>query len=221
VVAVVAGGVLGLTSLGALSAAGWATWQTNTQRDASGYLTTSRHTVTAAGPAITTVKIGELADRSYAGLLGDVRVRATSTEPDTGVFIGVTATPTVDSYLAGVDRTAVTGWYPPETENIPGAAAAAATAPVDTHIWTAQVSGSGSQSLTWRPRSGTSVVVMHPDGSAGVSAAIDFGVDAPGLTGLAVVGFVAGGLLAAAAVVLIVAALRPRPELIANQPWKE
>lgn len=207
-VSLVAGGILGLASLGLLGAGGWATWQTTTQRDAAGYLTTSTHNVAAAGPAITSIEVGELADRAWSGALGDVRLRATSTDRATGVFIGVAPTAAVNGYLGDVDRTAVTEWFPVATQDVPGLAAAVKTAPSDARIWSAQVSGTGRQALTWRPTSETTVVVMHPDGSAGVSAAIDFGAKAPGLTWLAVVCLAVGGLLAGAAAVVITVPVR-------------
>src|SRR5436190_8381131 len=86
IVSVVAAGILGLVSLGVLSAGGWATWMTTTQRNA-GYLTSSAHDVDAAGPAITSAEVGEIADQAWGGLLGAVRVRATSTDQNAAVFI--------------------------------------------------------------------------------------------------------------------------------------
>lgn len=208
IVSIVAGGIVALASLGFLSAGGWATWATSTQRDASGYVTSDTHTITTAAPAITSGEVGELADRAWSGLLGDVRIRATSTDPAAGVFIGVAPTTAVDRYLAGVTRASVTDWFPVATRDLPGSGAAPKSPPADAHIWTAQTSGSGTQALTWRPTAGTTVVVMRPDGSAGASAVIDFGAKAPDLAWVAVVCFVAGGLMLGAAALLIVVPLR-------------
>src|SRR5512144_837074 len=80
--------IVALASLGFLSAGACATWATSTQRDASGYVTSDTHTITTAAPAITSGEVGELADRAWSGLLADVRIRATSTDPAAGVFIG-------------------------------------------------------------------------------------------------------------------------------------
>ena len=209
-ISVIAGVVVGLTALGALSLGGWATWMTNTQRDATGYLNADRHTITATGHAITSGEVGELADKTWGGLLGTVRLRATSTDPGTGVFIGVAPTAAVDRYLAGADRTTVTGWFPVATHNITGAGTAPA-APTDTKIWTAHVSGPGTQALSWHPQSGTTIVVMHPDGAPRVSAAIDVGATVPDLAWLAVICFVVGViLLGAAAVLVLIPVLRTR-----------
>lgn len=208
IVSVLAGGMLGLASIGMLSAGGWATWMTNTQRDPTGYFTTSARTVAAAGPAVTSGEVGELADRVWGGMLGNVRIRARSTDPNSGVFIGVAPTAAVDRYLAGADHTSVTGWFPVATRDVAGTGTAVATAPTDARIWTAQVSGADRQALTWRPASRTTVVVMHPDGSAGVSAAIDFGAQGSGLVWFAVGCFAIGALLLGAAIALIVGPVR-------------
>ncbi len=203
VIAVVAGGLVGLTALATLSVGGWATWMTNAQRDASGYVNADRHTITTAGHAITSPEVGELADKTWGGLLGTVRLRATSTSPG-AVFIGVAPAAAVDRYLAGADRTTVTGWFPVATHDVAGTGAAP-TPPTNSQIWTKYVSGPGTQALSWRPKSGTTVVVMRPDGSTAVSAAIDVGATVPDLSWLAAICFVVGILLlgAAAALVLI------------------
>lgn len=208
VVSAAAGALLGITALAALSVGSWATWATNTQRDASGYLNADRHTITSAGRAITSPEVAELADKTWGGLLGTVRLRATSSDPSTGVVIGVGPTAAVDRYLAGVDRTVVTGWFPVATHDVTSAGASPNPAPANSHIWTAHVSGPGTQSLTWRPEAGTTVVVMHPDSRPGVSAAIDVGATVPDLAWLAVACFVVGVLLFAAAAVLVAVPLR-------------
>lgn len=204
IVTVVAGCILGLVSLGLLGFGGWATWTTTTQRDAAGYLTASTHTIATAGPVITSGEVGELADQAWGGMLGTVRVRATSTDPNAGVFIGVAPTAAVDRYLSDVDRKAVTDWFPLATRDLGTAGATPQPGPAEARIWTAQVSGSGTQALTWRPDGGTTVVVMHPDGSRGLSAEIDFGAKVPDLAWIAVVFVVVGGLMLGAATVLIV-----------------
>jgi hypothetical protein len=202
-VSLVVGCILGLVSLGLLSAGGWATWATNTQRDAAGYLSAGTETVASDGYAVTSEKVGEIGDPVPAGILGTVRVRATATNPADAVFIGIAPAAEVDTYLSGVRRTVVTGWSPVETRDVPGAAAPKA-APADARIWAAQVSGRGSQTLTWRPASGSwTAVVMHPQGGAGVSVAADVGATVPDLKWFAVALFAAGALLLGGAMVLI------------------
>ena len=204
IVSLVAGCVLGLLSLGSLSIGGWATWETNTQRDASGYLTSDTHTLATPGHVVSSDEVGELVDKVPAGLLGTVRIRATATNPAEGVFIGIAPKAAVDGYLTGVDRKVVTGWFPFATRDQQATGAAPRSAPIGARIWTAQVSGLGTQTLTWRPESGSwTVVVMRPTGAAGVSATADVGATVPDLAWFAVAFFVAGVLLLGAAVLLI------------------
>ena len=68
-----------------------------------------------------------------------------------------------------------------------------------------QASGQGTQTLSWRPVSGQwEVVVMNPDGAAGMSVTADAGATIPDLAWLAVILFAIGGVLLLAAVALVV-----------------
>ena len=204
IVSLVIGCILGLISLGLLSAGGWATWATNTQRDSAGYLTADSHTVATAGYVITSNELGELHGQAWGGALGTVRVRATGTSSTADVFIGIARKAAVNGYLAGVNRTVVTGWFPLATSEVASAGAAPRTAPIDARFWTAQASGPGTQTLTWRPESGDwTLVVMRPNGGAGVSVTADVGANVPDLAWFAVGFCVVGLLLLGAAIVLI------------------
>ena len=203
VVALVIGSVLGLVSLGLLGAGGVATWATNTQRDATGFLTTSTRTFATSSYAVTShaIDLGTSRDVVTSGdLLGTLRIRATSTDPAKGVFLGVAPEAAVETYLAGVDHLAVTNWATGGTRAEAASGAAPVTSPTDARIWSAQVSGPGTQTLTWHPTRGQwEVVVMNPNASAGVSVVADAGATVPDL------GWIAGGLLAAGAILLIAA----------------
>lgn len=203
VVAVVIGSVLGFVSLGFLAAGGVAAWATNTQRDAAGYLTTSTQTFATSSYAVTSTAI-DLGSPSGlvtpGGILGTLRIRATATDPAKGVFLGVAPSAAVQSYLAGVDHLVVNSWGTGGTHNDVASGAAPPTSPADARIWSAQVSGPGTQTLTWRPTDGRwVVVVMNPNAKAGVSVSADEGATIPDL------GWIAGGLLAAGAIVVIAA----------------
>ena len=206
IVSLVIGCILGLASLGLLAAGGFAAWATSTQRDAAGYLTATR-TIATAGNAITSDQIDFWTATDWvtpADVLGTIRIRATATNPAAAVFIGVAPTAAVDSYLTGINRQVVTGWSPFSTYYRNEAGAAPKTAPIDARIWTAQVSGPGTQTLTWRPAGGAwTIVVMHPNGSAGLSVTADMGATIPDLAWFAAALFAAGVLLLGAAVPLI------------------
>jgi hypothetical protein len=210
VVSLIIGCVLGLIALGVLAAAGAATWATNSQRDSAGFVNSDTHRIATPSYAITSggIDLGTGTHWLTPGdIFGTVRVRATATNPIAGVFIGVGQQTAVDNYLAGVGREVVTNWANGDTETRlePGSARGPQTAPGDAAIWTAQVSGHGTQTLSWRPESGQwEVVVMNPDGAAGVSVIADAGATIPDLAWLAVILFVIGGVLLAAAIALVV-----------------
>lgn len=207
VVSLVIGSVLGLVSLGLLAAGGIATWATNTQRDAAGYLTSDSRSFSTASYAVTSdgIDLGSSADAVTPGdILGTVRLRATSTDPANQVFIGVAPQAAVTSYLAGVDHQVVTNWANGHTRNEVARGAAPATPPTVARIWTAQASGPGTQALTWRPTGGHwVVVVMNANARAGVAVTADAGARVPDLGWIAAGLFAVGGVLLLAAVALI------------------
>ena len=207
IVSLVIGCILGLAALGLLGAGGFATWATTTQRDAAGYLT-STQAIATTGYAITSDQIDFWTATDWvtpADILGTIRIRATATNPAAAVFIGVAPTAAVDSYLTGVNRQVVTGWSPFSSYYRHEAGAAPKTAPADARIWTAQVSGPGTQTLTWRPAGGSwTIVMMHSDGSAGLSVTADMGATIPDLAWWATALFAAGVVLLGAAMSLIV-----------------
>jgi hypothetical protein len=207
---VILGCVLGLIALGILAAAGAATWATSSQRDSAGFLSSDTHRFTTPTYAITSGGI-DLGTGTHwltpADIFGKVRIRATATNPTAGVFIGVGPQAAVDNYLAGVGHEVVTNWANGDTETRlePGNGRGPQSAPGDAAIWTAQASGQGTQTLSWRPESGQwEVVVMNQDGAAGVSVLADAGATIPDLAWVAVILWVIGGLLLAGAVALVV-----------------
>ena len=211
VVSLVVGSLLGLVSLGLGAAGGVATWATNTQRDAAGFLTTDTRMFTTTTAAITSdeIDLGSSADPITPGdILGTVRFRATAIDAATPVFIGVAPQTAVDAYLARVNHLVVTNWASGHARTVTATNATAPTAPTATGIWAAKASGAGTQSLTWRPSSGHwTVVVMNATGSPGVSVSADVGATVPDLGWIAVGLFIAGGVLLLAAVPLVVVAV--------------
>ena len=208
VVSLVIGSVLGLIALGVLAGAGAATWATNSQRDSAGFLTSDTHRIATPAYAITSggIDLGTGTDWLTPGdIFGKARIRATAINPTAGVFIGVGSKTAVDSYLAGVGHEVVTDWANGDTRFEPGRPGGPQTAPGDAAIWTAQASGQGTQTLSWRPESGQwEVVVMNPDGAAGVSVIADVGATVPDLAWIAVILFAIGGVLLLAAIALVV-----------------
>jgi hypothetical protein len=81
--------------------------------------------------------------------------------------------------------------------------------PTDLPIWVASVVGTGTQELTWTPRSGDwALVLMNADGSADVSAQVSVGAQLPWLGGAGVAVLIAGLIFLAGGVTIVAVATR-------------
>lgn len=208
IVAVVAGGVLLMTSLGLLAGGTAAVIADRAGRDSAGYLRGPHETFTTSTYALTsdTVRIdgGWVPER----LVGTVRVRVTSPS-ETPVFVGIARSSDVDAYLGGVAHAVVTDWGGDRVRT--GTGAAPAAPPGERSFWVASSSGTGTQTLLWEPADGDwTLVAMNADGSPAVSVTAGAGVRAPALGWLALGLLGAGILLLAGGAVVLVAAVRNR-----------
>ena len=199
---IVAGGVVGLLAMVVLAAGGTAIWADSTQRDSHGYVSTNTHRYASPTRAIATdgVTIGS---EVPGWVVGKVRLEASSSKP---VFVGIARKADVDAYLAGTSYADATklDLDPFKVTYVPHRGAAAPGRPAAQSFWAARAAGSGTQSLTWKTRSGEwSVVVMNADGSPGVSANVSAGAKIPWAlwAGIGVAAFGALLLLAAAAMI--------------------
>ncbi|HET9077156.1 MAG TPA: DUF4389 domain-containing protein [Acidimicrobiales bacterium] len=204
VVSVVAGSIMAVVSVGLLAAGGAATWLDNTQRDASGYLTSDAHAFATSAYAITSdrIDLGSSEVVAPSAIIGTVRFEVTARDPARPVFVGIAPRSSADTFLAGVGRAVVTEWaggsanYRQQTGGPPPAA------PTNTSIWVASTSGTGTQTLTWKPTSGDwTVVVMNPDATPGVAVTATAGATIPSL------GWIAGGLFALGGILLVAGGL--------------
>ena len=209
VVALVAGSVLALASIGLLAAGGAVAWLDNTQRDAAGYLTSDSHVFTTPGYAITSDRIdmGSSDVAAPSAFLGTLRFQVTSRNPATPVFVGIAPRASAEAYLSGVNRAVITNWATGAADysgtnygRAPGGPPP--TGPAAARIWVTSTSGPGTQTLTWKPTGGDwLVVVMNSSATPGVSVTADAGASMPSL------GRLAGGLFAGGALLLIGGAL--------------
>jgi hypothetical protein len=205
VVAVVAGAVLALCSLGLLGGGGAALWADTAGRQ-GGYVDLGSATYATGGHAITsdTVELhaagsGWDAARS---LFGTVRIQAASTA-GAPVFIGIAPAGAASGYLAGVQYATVRGAPGSGDQYTEHAGAAPAVPPARTFIWAARAAGPGTQTLTWPVRSGNwTVVAMNADGSAPVSVHVSAAATLPALPWIAA-GLLTGGVIALAGGVLL------------------
>jgi hypothetical protein len=221
IAALIAGGLLGLVSLGFLVGGGAALWA-NGQKDDDGYLQTRTENFHSRTAALRTnnldVDLGGTASVLDTDAYGKVRLRVT---PNTGkdVFVGIARSRDVTHYLRGTAHTKVTDidYHPFHADYATTGGTRHAAAPTTQHIWSAQAHGHGTQTLTWDVADGDwSVVVMNADGSPGVNADVRAGANVPFLDELAWVGLGIGTVLLLGSAALIYAGARtprpPRPE---------
>ena len=205
-------GVLTLVAgLGGAGAGAGLLWANATQRDATGYFTTSTETFESGGSALTSTVDFAMnpgpSDWLSINPLGTVRVRADVASGDT--FVGIGATTSVQRYLSGVAYDRVTDVkvlpFRAVYQSVSGQRVPAS--PVTEAFWVTSASGSGVQQVTWRPTSGKwTLVVMRADAAPGVVARVSVGTNtglvAPLGIGLGVVGVL---LLLAGAAMLAMA----------------
>ncbi|HEX2808747.1 MAG TPA: hypothetical protein VHN80_21500, partial [Kineosporiaceae bacterium] len=202
VASVLVGGLLALTASVPITAGVATSWADRSQRDGAGYLTSPTATLTTGTRALVSEAITVDAygpNWAYPGsALGKARIRFTATDPNRSLFVGIAPTAVVGRYLSGTQYATVTDFdkngatYQEHDGGTPPAP------PADAGIWTVSTEGTGTQALNTVPAgSEVTLVVMNADGSPGVSVRADAGATAP------VLGWVASGLLVAAAFLLI------------------
>ncbi len=199
IVPLVFGTIALLVALALLAGGGAAVWALS-QRDASGYFTTQTHRVSTPTYAFASDRLDIGPDTP--GGIGDfarIRIQAASARP---VFIGIGRASDVARYLAHVEHSRVTD-IDTDPFRLTGqhiAGTAKPSPPAGEHIWRAQASGSGTQTISWPLEKGRwSAVVMNADGSRTVSVALHLGARVSALQWVAI------GLLACGGVLLLVA----------------
>lgn len=204
--AVVAGAVLVLCSLGLLAAGGAALWADTAARQ-GGYVDLGSAPYRTGGYAIAsdTVQLHAAGAGWDAakGLFGTVRIRATSTAGAAPLFLGIARAGEASRYLAGVAHATVhgttrtNGWYTQQAGTAP------AVLPSRAFSWDAHATGTGTQTLVWPVRSGNwTVVAMNADGSRPVSVHVSVAATLSALPWISG-GLLAGGIIALAGGVLL------------------
>jgi len=149
------------------------------QRRDGDYLTTDRTQLSSSTHAVVFDEI-DLDGLAGDWLLGTARVRATGTQPGSPVFIGVAPSSDVGTYLRGTGYSAIDEFDDGDVTYVEHAGGRPVIAPADSNIWTAQASGIGTQTVTWKPEDGSwTVVMMNGDGSSGVDVQADAGATVP------------------------------------------
>jgi hypothetical protein len=210
IVALAAGSVVLLGSLGIGLAGGALAIADNGLRDDDGFLMSGTTELTTQTYAIATTSITLDADVPSAfmpeDLLGDVKVTATS--DGAPVFVGIAKTSDVDAYLGGVEHATLTELADNPVYEINGTTAPR-TVPADSDIWVAQTTGTGTQQVVWEARTGEwTLVVMNADGGRGITTDAAAGATVPALDWLVPTLLVVAAVGLAGAIVLLVVALR-------------
>jgi hypothetical protein len=211
VIALVAASILALVSLGLLSAGGAGIVIDQTQRDSSGYIMTSTEPYSTSTYA--------LVSASYRGgtsgdwfvnrdLIGTVKLRVNSARP---VFVGIGPENAVNTYLAGVAHASGDSLGTPSVDFRTSPGGAPSAPPRAQTFWAASSTGTGQQTLTWKPQSGNwRIVLMNADGSAAVSSDVSIGARIPHLLTIGIIAAGAGLVLLLLSTTGIYLAVRPR-----------
>jgi hypothetical protein len=219
VVALVIGCLVALIGAALLVGTGALTWAYATQRDDDGYFTSHRVRIETVTSAVHSQSIDLGSDEAPGRWpwgdrdLATVRLRATAREGEQ-IFVGIAHTSDLDAYLTGIAHDEVThiNWsHGDDVKYRRSDGTATATPPTAETFWVASAEGGGLQTVTWDVEGGNwSILVMNPDGSAGVAADVSVGVKVHALVGL-MIGLGIGSLvlLGAAAALIVFATRRP------------
>ena len=214
----VGGAILALVAAGVMAVAGVTIWTDLDKRDGSGYLSANAHRFSTPARAIATdeVTIGTEVPKR---LIGNLRVQASSAKP---VFVGIARKARVDAYLAGTSYSTAKDIDvdPFKVTYVTHHGSTTPRRPAAQTFWAASAVGSEAANLTWKPKSGSwSIVVMNADASPGVSANVTAGARLAWLLWAGIGIAVVGGLLLAAATLMLVGGLRgSRPAVAGAAP---
>jgi len=219
IVLLVVGTLLALFGLGMALGGGGLLLLHQTQRDADGYFTTSTERLAAPGYAISSREVdlgADPEDARWAGDLGDlarIRVGARSAIPGRALFVGIGPRDAVEAYLDGVAHSELEDAdfdpFRPDYALLPGTRTPAP--PSTQGFWVARAQGPGRQTVEWDVRGGRwALVVMNAQPARGVAADVRLGVRVDVLFPVAVGLLVAGLVLLASGVTMVVFGARGR-----------
>jgi Domain of unknown function (DUF4389) len=202
IVAIVAGSILALISLGLLAGGIGGIVIDQTQRNADGFLMSPSEEFDTGTYALVseTLDVGaEVPQWVIDELIGTVRIES---ESERSVFVGIAAESDADTYLSDVRRAVVTDVGDPDYSIRRGEAPA--SPPGAQSFWVASTTGAGERVLDWDVEDGDWViVVMNTDGTAGVTADLRIGAEVDPLIWIALGVLVAGVLFGLGAAALI------------------
>jgi hypothetical protein len=211
---VIAGALIGLLATLLLMAGGAVYWADG-KKDDDGYFSTRSERFVTTTHAIVSDDLDVDGVPLSKDRYGKVRLKV-SDRGGKPVFAGIARSRDVDAYLAGSAHATLTDldFSPFEPEYRTSGGARVPGPPAAKDIWVASAQGGGTQTLDWKVQDGSwSVVVMHPDGSAGVDTRVSAGVSLPFLDDLGLwLWIAAAALLALAGALIAGGARRGRPQ---------
>jgi hypothetical protein len=208
VVAMLIGALLALCSLGLLAGGGYLL---SAATGDDGWLALGHGAYRTDGYAVAT-DAEDWSTASYVlGTVDKVRIRVTPADAATPVFVGMARPADLERYLGGVQYVTAHGDPGNRVAYTRHDGRAPATPPADAIAWTMQVTGMGTQTLTFdaqQLRGDQVVVVMNADGSRSVTGQAESAVTQPSLTWIGSGLLAAGVVLGAGAVLLVAKPLR-------------
>jgi hypothetical protein len=208
VVAMLIGALLALCSLGLLAGGGYLL---SAATGDDGWLALGHGAYRTDGYAVAT-DAEDWSTASYVlGTVDKVRIRVTPADAATPVFVGMARPADLERYLGGVQYVTAHGDPGNRVADARHDGRAPATPPADAIAWTMQVTGMGTQTLTFdaqQLRGDQVVVVMNADGSRSVTGQAESAVTQPSLTWIGSGLLAAGVVLGAGAVLLVAKPLR-------------
>ena len=180
-------------------------------RDDDGYYTSDTERLSTPTYAITVEDIdlgSDPVDLVPKDVLGRVRVRA-ERPGGAAIFVGIGPEREVDAYLRGVGHAEVEDLSDDPPRYLTSRGGAPQRPPSAEQFWVASAEGPGRQAVSWEVEGGRwSVVAMNADGARGVVLDADVAAKVGWLLGVGIGLLVAGLLLVAGGIVLIVGAVR-------------
>ena len=180
-----------------------------TQRDDDGYLMSPSRDFSTQTYAILSEKADidvEGAEWAVDRFLGTIRIRS---ESERAVFLGIAPAADVDRYLLDTEHDVVTGLDNRDPSYSHRLGGAPVSPPSEQTFWVASATGSGEQTVDWKPQAGDwRAVVMNRDAARGVAADMSIGAELDSVLwiGAALLGI--GALVAAGAAIAITAGVR-------------
>jgi uncharacterized membrane protein len=222
IVAIVIGVLLIIIGLALLVPGILLLWVNGTQKDSGGFFSTSDRVLTSSGYALITPDVNlDIGSGNWIPGGGLVQIRATSsgTAP---VFIGIGPTDQVAAYLDGVAYDEVTnlGFFSSSVQYSHHEGDAPSAPPGQQTFWVAKQEGTGTQTVQWNVQSGDwTAVLMNADATAPVNASVSLGARLGFLLPLGIGITVAGVVLLAVGIVLVILGARhPRRPLQPGYP---